>query len=158
MWFRITQKLETRLDGQRLLYIVTADHDGKEILIKLTRRYSKELHELCASVNRAPKLLGFEKLSGDWFGVAMEYFSSADRVLESNSLHSCGESWLKDIDEIVSAFHAQDYIMGTFALPTLSLTMTGYSFPPQSKSIRTGRWNSQKESSITAYGKSHGRC
>jgi len=120
MGFQITQKLETGLEVQRLLYIATTDDEKQtQILVKFTRRYSKELHEFCASIKHAPELFGFERLPGDWIGVAMEYFpsESADRILESNGLRSYGGGWLKDIDKVVSAFHSQGYVHGDLRPP-----------------------------------------
>jgi hypothetical protein len=115
MGFQITQKLG--LDGKRLLYLATSDRDQEQILVKFSRCYSKELHEFCASIKHAPELLAFERLPGGWFGVAMGYFPSADRILESKSLCEYGESWLKDIDNVVEKFHAQGYVHGDLRPP-----------------------------------------
>jgi hypothetical protein len=51
-------------------------------------------HQFCASIEHAPQLLAFQTLSGGWFGIAMEYFPSAERILESNSLANYGPKWL----------------------------------------------------------------
>jgi hypothetical protein len=117
MGFEITQKLETGLDGQHLLYLATTDHNQQQIVVKFSRWYGKELHEFCASVGYAPELLGFERLPGGWFGVAMRYFSSAVRILESKSLCDYGENWLKDIDNVVNQFHAHGYVHGDLRPP-----------------------------------------
>lgn len=116
MGFQITQRLETGLEGQRFLYLATTDHD-RNILLKFSKRYSKDLHEFCASIDHAPELLAFERLPGGWFGVAMEYFPEADRILDSKSLCIAGEKWLEDIDDIVRKFHAEGYVHGDLRPP-----------------------------------------
>ncbi|KAF8506859.1 hypothetical protein F5888DRAFT_1630006 [Russula emetica] len=117
MGFQITQKLETGLEGRRLLYLATSDHNQEQILLKFSRRYSKDLHEFCASVDHAPELLAFERLPGGWFGVAMKYYPLADRILESKRLCDHGETWLKDINNVVERFHAQGYVHGDLRPP-----------------------------------------
>jgi hypothetical protein len=119
MGFEITQKLETGLGGQRLLYLATTDRNQEQILLKFSRWYGKELHEFCASIGYAPELLGFERLPGGWFGVAMRYFPSAVRILDSPKSLLCdyGEIWLKDIDNVVNQFHAQGYVHGDLRPP-----------------------------------------
>jgi serine/threonine protein kinase len=117
MGFQITQVLETGLEGKRLLYLATTDRDQKKILLKFSRWYSKNLHMFCASIKHAPELLAFERLPGGWFGVAMEYFPSADRIVDSKDLCDYGEKWLKDIDTVVKQFHAQGYVHGDLRPP-----------------------------------------
>jgi serine/threonine protein kinase len=117
MGFQITQILETGLEGKRLLYLATTDHNRKQILLKFSERYSKDLHMFCASIGFAPELLAFERLPGGWFGAAMEYFPSADRVLESEHLRDHGEKWLKGIDNVVKQFHAHGYVHGDLRPP-----------------------------------------
>jgi serine/threonine protein kinase len=87
------------------------------ILLKFSRQYSKDLHQFCTSIKHAPELLGFEMLPGGWFGVAMEYLPSAERILESKNLANHGEKWLEDIDNVVTAFHAQGYVHGDLRPP-----------------------------------------
>ena len=104
------------MEGQRLLYLATTDKN-QQVLIKFSRRYGKELHEFCASIKRAPELLAFEKLPGGWFGVAMEYFPSAKRIVESEGRYDYGEHWLTNIIDVVNAFHARGYVHGDLRPP-----------------------------------------
>ena len=48
--------------------------DKNLILVKFTRHYSIELHAFCAERGRAPGILGFVNLLGDWSVVAMDFF------------------------------------------------------------------------------------
>ncbi|TDL30075.1 hypothetical protein BD410DRAFT_850412 [Rickenella mellea] len=46
--------------------------EDKSVCIKFTTSYSKDAHVFCASLNFAPKLLGFEELAGGWYMIIME--------------------------------------------------------------------------------------
>jgi serine/threonine protein kinase len=116
MNFQIIQVLDTGLEGQRLLYLAT-DGDQNQIVLKFSRCYSKELHKICAEFGHAPELLAFERLPGGWFGVAMEYFPSADRILESGHLCDYGENWMKDIDKVITHLHGKGYVHGDLRPP-----------------------------------------
>ena len=122
--FQITQELDTGLTGERYLYlattadlVTTTDQDQTQIVVKFTRTYSKDLHMFCASIQRAPRLFGYEPLPGGWIGIAMEYFPLASRILDSESLLDHGESWKKEIDEVVKKFHDEDYVHGDLRPP-----------------------------------------
>jgi hypothetical protein len=61
----------------RIRYVAeTPGADKQLILIKFVRRYSTELHQICAKSGHAPLILTFEQLPGGWFAVAMEYIES----------------------------------------------------------------------------------
>lgn len=108
VYFQITEKLATGLKGKHLLYLAkTPDPDPQVILVKFARQYSKDLHQFCASIGHAPQLLAFETLPGGWFGIAMEYFPLARRIIDSDNVATYGPKWLKNIDDIVSKFHSQ---------------------------------------------------
>jgi serine/threonine protein kinase len=49
----------------------------------------------------------------------MEYLpsESANRILESISVHIHGEGWVKDINKVVTAFHSQGYVHGDLRPP-----------------------------------------
>jgi len=116
--FRITERLMTGLEGKHLLYLAwTTDLNPQLILLKFSRQYGKELHQFCTSITHAPELLACERLPGGWFGIAMEYLPSAERILESTSLADHGEKWLEDLDNVVTKFHAQGYVHGDLRPP-----------------------------------------
>jgi len=116
--FQITERLRTGLGGKRLLFLAsTIGPDPKVIVIKFSRQYGRDFHVFCTSLGHAPELLAFERLPGGWFGIAMEYLPSADRILESGNLSDYGERWLEEIVDIVSQFHAQGYVHGDLRPP-----------------------------------------
>ena len=133
MSFQITQRLETGMEGKRFLYLAKTDRDQNLILLKFSRRYSKDLHEVCASksIMHPDSLPTRIRKAPGWLvrSVAMEYFlSPADRIVDSKKdLCDHGESWLKDIDNVVKQFHAQDYVHRDLRPPILLLTMASYS-------------------------------
>ncbi len=55
---------------QRIFF--ASDQVGRQLCIKFTRRYSFEVHRLCAEKGHAPKLLACESLPGGWIMVVME--------------------------------------------------------------------------------------
>ena len=52
----------------------------EKICIKFVQCYSAEVHKFCASINCAPRLLGFESLDGGWYMVVMEDLSAEDYI------------------------------------------------------------------------------
>lgn len=63
---------------------------GEEICVKFVKRYSPEVHRLCAKKGRAPQLLRYELLSGGWKMVVMEalhIFESTSKPAPPNSYH-----------------------------------------------------------------------
>ena len=92
----------------------------KDIYVKFTQRYSTELHGFCATEGLAPELLGFERLPGGWFVLAMEkvdivspwemeYFPELD-------------NWKKDILGLVESFHRKGLVHGDLRLTNFIFT------------------------------------
>ncbi|KAH9064557.1 hypothetical protein EDB87DRAFT_1251264 [Lactarius vividus] len=61
--------------------------DDKFILIKFVRQYSIDLHQFCAEAGHAPLILGYERLPGGWYAVAMEYIESGISITNSDLAH-----------------------------------------------------------------------
>ncbi|KAG2005497.1 protein kinase subdomain-containing protein PKL/ccin9 [Coprinopsis cinerea AmutBmut pab1-1] len=70
--FTITGHRQPQME-YRLLYIALASDNSTRVLVKFSQTYCRELHEYCSQRGHAPKLLGFERLPGGWYGIAMEY-------------------------------------------------------------------------------------
>jgi hypothetical protein len=57
----------------KLLFVAqTTDEEKEKICIMFVRRYSNDVHTLCASEGFAPALYGFEKLPDVWHMVVMQ--------------------------------------------------------------------------------------
>ena len=88
--------------------------DAKELLIKFTQRYVIELHEFCAKQGHAPSILAYERLPGGWFAVAMEWIKPGMSVIQCDSdfLKRHRDRWKKELEHLVSDFHAIDLVHG----------------------------------------------
>ena len=117
--------LESRHDDveHRHLYrahLVPPISPDKAVYVKFSQRYSVTLHRFCASRGLAPKILGFQRLSGGWLAVAMEKIDSVD----PNSITSFPEAerWKTDIKALVDGFHREDLVHGDLRLVNFLFT------------------------------------
>ncbi|KAK2459963.1 hypothetical protein APHAL10511_007969 [Amanita phalloides] len=116
MKFRILQRYPDEQDNH-YLYIAEI-LDKKLILVKFTKRYSIELHALCASRGRAPRILGFERIAGGWSVIAMEYIHPAVHPSESTDLTRLCDQWA-DLRELVRSFHGEGWVHGDLRRPNM---------------------------------------
>ncbi|KAH9083830.1 hypothetical protein EDB83DRAFT_2212602 [Lactarius deliciosus] len=96
----------------RLLYQAKRPGVNEPILIKFTQQYSIELHDFCAKAGHAPSILGYERLPGGWFAVAMEYVWPGPSIMKSNLLTSNRTHWAIQLRRLVHDFHANDFVHG----------------------------------------------
>jgi len=108
--FRIKERLND-FGHSRLLYLAETG-DGKTILVKFVRQYCPELHDICASSGHAPALLGYERLPGSWYGVAMEYMANAVPITLHGQLPVHFQRWEKDLRRLISEFHNRGLVHG----------------------------------------------
>ena len=117
--FTLLRRYDTEVDYRHLYHAQVAS-TKEEIYVKFTPRYSPELHRFCANKGFAPKLLGFEQLSGGWFAVAMEKVDVVDpREIESFSEL---DDWREGIWKLVSSFHQQNLVHGDLRLANFIFT------------------------------------
>jgi serine/threonine protein kinase len=103
----------------RYLYHARITSTGEEIYVKFTQQYSRELHEFCAGKGLAPKLLGFDRLPGGWFALAMEKIDTVDLAhVESSRLDVCKQ----EIRDLVRDFHAKGLVHGDLRPPNFIFT------------------------------------
>ena len=57
--------------------------EGMEIVVKFAESYSREAHKMLATMTLAPKLLHYQKISGELHFVVMEHFDGR-RMEESD--------------------------------------------------------------------------
>ena len=88
--------------------------------VKFTQQYSPELHIFCANRGFAPKLLGFERLIGGWFALAMEKIDIVDpwKIKPFSEL----DRWKKGIRELVEDFYQEDSVHGDLRLANFIFT------------------------------------
>jgi len=85
---------------------------GRRVAVKFVQRYSKELHEYCASRELAPALLGFEKLAGGWFMVVMEHMDDYETLATLKDRASIPTQLRQMVTDLVTSFHAQKFVHG----------------------------------------------
>lgn len=110
-------------NGIRDIYVARLSPTDTEIIVKFTRRYSTELHTFCAEQGFSPKLLGFERLPGGWFAVAMEKVDTVE--LEKVSCSSELNTWKKEIRNLVDDFHAHGLVHGDLRLENFIFAASG---------------------------------
>ncbi|KAI9438221.1 hypothetical protein H4582DRAFT_2076825 [Lactarius indigo] len=86
--FEICGLLDDRV-YDRFLYKAKRPGVDEFFLIKFAQRYSIDLHHFCAKAGHAPSILGYERLPGGWFAVAME-----------------------ELVNLVESFHAENLVHG----------------------------------------------
>lgn len=114
--FMISDTFPTKAP-ERYLYIAQTT-DGKEILVKFTKRYSTHLHLICAESGCAPALLGFQRLPGGFYAVAMEYIKDAVPITDFED-EETRKKWLKLLKEVVDKFHSQNLVHGDLRNPNI---------------------------------------
>ncbi|KAI6094093.1 hypothetical protein F5141DRAFT_1017916, partial [Pisolithus sp. B1] len=120
--FRILDFLHPRASNRCLYSAETAD--GKQIVVKFTGRHSCELHMFCADRRYAPALLGFEKLPGGFFCVAMDLVQPALPI--SHSLYTDKHpTWAGQLRDLVESFHAEGLVHGDLRAPNIICNRNG---------------------------------
>ena len=110
--------IESRYDKDiehRLLYCAslvprTPSGVGEEVYVKFSDRYCAELHHFCAEKELAPKIHGFQRLSGGWFAVVMEKIETVDIMVVISS--ALVERWKKNIGDLVRKFNEKGWVHG----------------------------------------------
>ena len=117
--------LESRHDNMehRHLYharLVSPISLDKAIYVKFSQRYSVDLHRFCVSRGLAPKIPGFQQLSGGWFMVAMEKINIVDpkTITSFPEFEGCKT----DIKTLVNEFHQEDLVHGNLRLVNFVFT------------------------------------
>lgn len=105
--FEICGLLDDHVHG-RLLYTAKSPGTDELILIKFVRRYSIDLHHFCAKAGHAPSILGYQRLPGGWFAVAMEYVKPDTSIAEST--HRV--RWKQELENLMKSFHAENLVHG----------------------------------------------
>jgi serine/threonine-protein kinase RIO1 len=68
---------------QRKVFVAKME-GGREVIVKLSKRYGKEVHEYCASEGFAPKLLACERLVNGWIFIVMEKLNRLIHVTKAD--------------------------------------------------------------------------
>jgi len=117
--------LDSRYDNveHRHLYharLVSPALPKPAIYVKFSQRYSIDLHRFCASRGLAPEVLGFQRLSGGWFAVAMEKVNTVDPKTITSFPDAC--EWGRQFKKLVNDFHQEDLVHGDLRLANFVFT------------------------------------
>ncbi|TEB27973.1 hypothetical protein FA13DRAFT_1736172 [Coprinellus micaceus] len=104
--FEIEDYYPSRQSYRQLYYARYRGGEDVEtlILVKFSRTYCIELHEYCFQQGHAPRILGFERLPGGWYGIATEYLPEASPI-KSAQLGP-------QLRELVAGFHERGLVHG----------------------------------------------
>jgi len=98
----------------------TSPQTERAIYVKFSQRYSVELHRFCASKGLAPKVFGFQQLSGGWFAVAMEKIDTLDYKRIASFPRP--EEWERSLKALVDEFHRKGFVHGDLRLANFVFT------------------------------------
>jgi len=106
----------------RYLYEATLQLEPTQaIYVKFSQSYSVELHRFCAEKDLAPNILGFQRLSGGWFAVAMEKVNIVPGPPEEITQLEFA-TWKNVIGELVDGFHQEGLVHGDLRLANFIFT------------------------------------
>ncbi|GLB38823.1 hypothetical protein LshimejAT787_0506880 [Lyophyllum shimeji] len=89
-----------QVDPDKLIFFGRLRDGGDEVcIIKLARRYSREVREFCGLLDIAPRLRGFDKIPGGWYMVVMdqigEEYTSYEEFRDSSNFDTARASLLR---------------------------------------------------------------
>ncbi|KAH8917023.1 hypothetical protein BT69DRAFT_1355087 [Atractiella rhizophila] len=100
----------------------------QELCVKFVRHYSREVHLKCASRGLAPKLRGFEELSGGWKMVVMDRLRP-EEYMELYQPEVTPTSALMDtIESKLTELHQQHYVHGDIRESNILVSLDGKQF------------------------------
>jgi serine/threonine protein kinase len=98
--------------SRKLIFRGEISDTHEKICIKFTQCYSAQVHKFCASINCAPRLLGFESLHGGWHMVVMEdlndYFDLFGSLLAPDRVDAVKGR----LGEVLGQMHQQGFVHG----------------------------------------------
>ncbi|KAF8547259.1 hypothetical protein OG21DRAFT_1490380 [Imleria badia] len=112
-----TPSLRLAKSNLHLPYISSLLGPNSQSRITFKILQSFDLHAFCARKGFAPKVLGFERLPGGFFGIAMELFDRAYPFSEVSG--SKIEEWKKELEELVQPFHDSGYVHEDLRSPNI---------------------------------------
>ncbi|KAK7454499.1 hypothetical protein VKT23_011253 [Stygiomarasmius scandens] len=93
--------------------------DSPQVLVKFTKSYSLDLHLFCQQRGYAPKVLGFGKIPGGYYGLVMEYIQNVQEILASPLLRHRADEWKNQLMKLVDAFHQEGLVHGDIRAPNV---------------------------------------
>lgn len=98
--------------SRKLIFRGEISDTHEKICIKFVQRYSHKAHEFCASINCAPKLLGFEPLPGGWHMVIMEDLNDYIDLFGSSLAPDRVDAVKERLKEVLGQMHQKEFVHG----------------------------------------------
>ena len=95
-------------------HIYFASSSSGDIVVKLTRSYSPELHAFCARLGHALRLYAYERLAGGIFAVAIN-----GEMLTPTSDPALQVKWITTLQDIVGNMHRNEFVHGDLLPPNI---------------------------------------
>jgi serine/threonine protein kinase len=111
----------SHLDNNKLIFRAKLCDGSSDLCVKFVHQYSKEVHEYCASIDAAPKLLGFEDMPGGWYMVVMTFIEGYDMLHESESLIPTDK-----IRAVIHQLHQRGYVHGDIRDTNVMVSSNGH--------------------------------
>jgi serine/threonine protein kinase len=109
---KVEFEYQSRLDNEKLLFLVLNRPEEQILLVKFTQKYSEEAHAHCASHGVAPELYAVEQLGGGWMMVVMEYLDE-DMYTHMYELRASRRASLRTaVTDAVSTLHQGNFVHG----------------------------------------------
>ncbi|KAF8551636.1 hypothetical protein OG21DRAFT_1524301 [Imleria badia] len=113
--FQITESLQNNLSG----HVYKASSSRGDLIIKLTRSYSADLHKFCAQSGFAPELRAFQRLPGGIIAIAMDYLDGDTLASLSFIPPERGDRWINRLNEVVEELHKNGFVHGDLRPPNI---------------------------------------
>ncbi|KAF8551667.1 hypothetical protein OG21DRAFT_1486834 [Imleria badia] len=113
--FQITEGLQNNFSG----HVYKASSSRGDLIIKLTRSYSADLHKFCAQSGFAPELRAFQRLPGGIIAIATDYLDGDTLASLSFIPPERGDKWINRLNEVVEELHKNGFVHGDLRPPNI---------------------------------------
>jgi serine/threonine protein kinase len=106
-------KLTEQPTPNKLIFLgSTGLNNSPKLLVKFVRSYGKDLHQHCADLGYAPPLLGFEKVSGGWNMVVMQFMEDHTPFSTFSRRSSVSSNLRAKFKRLVDSFQKKNFVHG----------------------------------------------
>lgn len=89
------------------------------VIVKFTKRYSRECHDTCYNMGFAPELFACERIAGGWYIVVMELLMEYCTAYSLAEEYHLSSRTLKQVKTLVEKMHDLGFVHGDLRLPNI---------------------------------------
>lgn len=104
--------------------IFHAQTDGEDVCVKFVYRYSRAVHDFCASSGFAPRLRGFDSIPGGWWMVTMDYVNDEYEELEMLTMDARAH-FHEEITATIEKLHQRGFVHGDIRASNILVKKNG---------------------------------